>query len=223
MKKSFLLLLLPLLLAAEGPPADDTSKLLQSLQASYDKIQTIQASFFQTYKSKRFDPKSASGKVTIAKPGKMRWDYNEPKGRLLVSDGKQITLYDPDDRQALVAPQPQEGAMPVSLSFLWGKGNLAETFKVTVKEKRITKGVAEIVLDCVPKSPLVNVEHMVLTVREVDPMVVVATKVFDSLGGETEIKFSSIQIDKPASEKLFAYTPPKGTPVVTVPSGGIKM
>src|SRR5437867_299158 len=80
----------------------EVQEVVHQLQKSYDQIQSIEANFEQTYRSKRFDEKVNRGKLAIIKPGKMRWDYSEPKGKVLVSNGKQILLYDPEDHQALV-------------------------------------------------------------------------------------------------------------------------
>src|SRR5262245_36412727 len=99
------LLLLPL--AAQPTGAQEkVGEVLEQLQKSYESVRTIQAEFEQVYRSRRFDEKKAKGNLTIAKPGKMRWDYDEPKGKVLVSDGKKMTLFDPEDRQAMVSEQP---------------------------------------------------------------------------------------------------------------------
>src|SRR6266487_3801588 len=95
----FLLQLLCLL--APEAHAKTAHELVSQLQTAYFRITSVEASFSQTYRSKRFGEKKASGKVVFVKPGKMRWDYDSPKGKVMVSDGSKVVLYDPEDQQAI--------------------------------------------------------------------------------------------------------------------------
>ncbi len=36
----------------------------------------------------------------LRKPGRMRWDYSQPKGKLFVCDGKNLWIYTPADNRA---------------------------------------------------------------------------------------------------------------------------
>src|SRR5262249_33458770 len=152
--------------------------LIQKLQTTYDKINTVQAHFEQTYRPKRFQEKKTSGAVTLVKPGKMRWDYIRPKGRVFVSDGEQITLYDPEDRQAMVTPMPKNDSLPVAFAFLWGKGKLEKLFKVSVHSQQSFESV----LKLVPKEEVPNVREVYLTMAMKGPAWVTGSKVIDPLG-----------------------------------------
>ena len=186
------------------------SPVIQELQKSYESIQTIEAKFTQVYRSKRFGDRKSSGKVWLKKPGQMRWDYDQPKGKVMVADGKSLTLFDPDDNQAIVSPVGDEGDLPPPLSFLWGKRKLEEGFDVT-KIARL-KGAPEgdTILECLPKKPISNVSKIYLFVRESRPWTVTGTRVIDSLDGENEIRFSDLQTNGTVSAERFRFDIPKG-------------
>jgi outer membrane lipoprotein carrier protein len=147
----------------------------------------------------------------------MLWDYSLPKGRVIVSNGSQITLYDPDDRQALIAKQPREGGLPVAVSFLIGRGKLREMFRIALHEDRRGKN-GEVVLKCTPIQPEPNLAEVYLTLKMGDPVFVVGTKIIDSLGGENELRFSDLKINRPVAADRFEFKPPKGTPIVSMPT-----
>ncbi|HLG18681.1 MAG TPA: outer membrane lipoprotein carrier protein LolA [Bdellovibrionota bacterium] len=195
---------------------------VDQLQKSYDHIQSIEANFEQTYRSKRFDEKINRGKLAIVKPGKMRWDYREPKGKVLVSNGKEILLYDPEDHQALVTPQPAQSDLPVALAFLWGGAKLTDKFTVSLKGEKKTEDKQETTLRCLPKEPIPNVKEVFLTVRSGEPMLVVASRVIDSLEGESEIRFTDIRVNPSIENRRFEFKPPKNTPIVSMPSLNVK-
>ena len=49
------------------------------------------------------------GQVYLLRPGKMRWEYRDPPGKLAITDGERTHLYLPEDRQVVVAPVPPRG------------------------------------------------------------------------------------------------------------------
>lgn len=198
--------------------------LIHELQQTYDSIHTIRANFEQTYRSIRFDPKTSEGKVILAKPGKMRWEYKKPKGRVLVADGTKITLYDPEDGQALISPQPKEGGLPLGLSFLIGGARLEDSFVCKFFLDSKMKNEEETSLQCKPKEPDPNFKEMYFTLqRKKEKLLVVATRIIDALDGENEIRFSKLDVNLKISPRRFDFSPPEDVPVVSMSAGDIKM
>ncbi len=198
--------------------AESAEDVVQELQASYEAIHTISARFHQTYRSKRFEPRDGEGLLWLQKPGKMRWDYTVPKGRVLVSDGKNLMLYDPADEQVLVSRISKEEGLPIPLSFLWGKEKIADVFSVTLAQHAESKG--EIRLRCVPRKPIPNVVEVELTLRRQKPVLIVASRVIDALEGENQLTFSDLKTNPPVSEKRFEFKPPPGARKVPIDSQG---
>src|ERR1700690_2752784 len=81
-----------LLQAAEA----DLNTLLKGVEQHYNRAKTLQVHFVESYMVQGRARKSESGELTLRKPGRMRWDYTAPAGKLFVSDGKDVYLYTPD-------------------------------------------------------------------------------------------------------------------------------
>src|SRR5947209_3612447 len=88
------------------------------------------ASFTQTVESPGLPrPQIEKGTVYLLRPGRMRWAYDVPRGKLAVADGRRTYVYLPEERQVLVAPLDQEGARS-GLSFLLGRADLIGSFSI---------------------------------------------------------------------------------------------
>ncbi len=191
------------------------------VQKSYEAIRTIHAEFSQTYRSARFGDKTAEGSLVLEKPGKMLWKYSQPPGRILVSNGDLITLYDPADRQALITPQPEDDAFPVALAFLVGRGNLKKAFKITLAEPEPGQKSDTYLLRCLPREADPQVRAVYLKVRLGTPTLVISSKIVDAMDGENEIRFSKIHVNQPIKGKPFRFSPPKKVPLVPMSPGKV--
>src|SRR3954452_18407250 len=84
--------------AAEVDP--DAQTVAAAVQAFYDQTSDVSASFFQTYINKLYGRTDRSqGHVVFKKPGMMRWDYDQPNGKVIVSNGKKLLVYEPGDQR----------------------------------------------------------------------------------------------------------------------------
>src|SRR5205807_8535487 len=77
--------------AFAADPALDT--LLKGVETRYNKAKTLQVLFHEDYTPQGRPKRSESGTLLLRKPLRMRWDYEQPKGKLIVSDGKFLWLY----------------------------------------------------------------------------------------------------------------------------------
>src|SRR6266568_1364549 len=71
--------------------ADDLlNQALKGLQDRYNRAKTLQVTFNETYTVQGRPHQSESGTLTLRKPGRMRWDYTTPPGKLFLSDGRDV-------------------------------------------------------------------------------------------------------------------------------------
>ena len=70
----------------------------------------------------------------VKKPGKMRWNYKSPEEKVFVSDGRQIQLYVPADKQVMISPLPADDQATSAVLFLMGRGNLTRDFTVSLRQ-----------------------------------------------------------------------------------------
>jgi outer membrane lipoprotein carrier protein len=164
----------------------------------------IQGQFFQRVELAMGQVEEARGSFYLKRPGMMRWEYEQPERRLLVTDGSTLWAYTPADRQVIV--QDLKAALAsIPFDFLVGAGRLTDQFivrQVTVRE------------DCY---------RVVLTPRRADPLVrelemeVEATTLHirsltfqDSYDNRTIMHFSDLRVNSGLAADLFSFVPPPG-------------
>jgi outer membrane lipoprotein carrier protein len=107
----------------------DLNALLKGVEQRYNRAKTLEVHFVESYTVQGRARKSESGELTLRKPGRMRWDYTSPSGKLFVSDGKSVYLYTPEARRVEKAPLKASEDMHAPLAFLLGKLDFAKEFR----------------------------------------------------------------------------------------------
>jgi outer membrane lipoprotein carrier protein len=98
----------------------DLNGLLKGIEQRYNKAKTLQVQFNETYSVQGRARKSESGSLTLRKPGRMRWDYTAPAGKLFLSDGKDVYLYTPDAHRVEKMKLKESEDMHAPMAFLLG-------------------------------------------------------------------------------------------------------
>src|SRR5262245_40612126 len=84
--------------AAPGASAASDARLVlkdvvERVQKRYDGAKDFRARFNQTLTNAAFGRKSSSaGEVLLKKPGRMRWNYQQPDPKMYLSDGTTLWL-----------------------------------------------------------------------------------------------------------------------------------
>src|SRR6478609_905127 len=111
---------------AASPEA--TAQTVAKVQAFYDSTTSFVSPFTQEFFVKSHNVrKESTGKVAFSKPGKMAWDYNNPAGNRVVSDGTTLKVYEAANKQ-LFEQNIDKSQYPAALSFLTGAGKLTDAF-----------------------------------------------------------------------------------------------
>jgi outer membrane lipoprotein carrier protein len=192
--------------AFAGDAALDT--LLKGVETRYNKAKTLQVLFHEDYTPPGRTKRSESGTLVLRKPGKMRWDYDQPKGKLFVSDGKYLWLYTPLENRAEKMKLKESDDMRAPLAFLLGKLDFQKEFrnlqaKPDGPDMRIT---AEPKTDNLPYSA---VEFLVAPDQRIK---VVKVTGFDH--SVLEFRLDQEKVDPPLDAKLFQFQAPKGAQLV---------
>lgn len=192
------ILLMPMLVWADGA---------SSLKDFYRNTQTLQAGFHQIVTDKQGRKvQEVQGQMQLLRPNKFRWDYLAPFEQQIVSDGKQVWLYDVDLAQVTVrAVSKALGASPAAL--LAGQSALEDNFKITTTYRQGD-------LDWVsmqPKAQDTGFEKMSLGFKD-DALQ--AMDLTDSFGHQTKITFSQIERNPKLEAKAFLFKAPKGVDVI---------
>jgi outer membrane lipoprotein carrier protein len=107
----------------------DLNTILKGIEEHYNRAKTLQVHFVESYSIQGHARKSESGELTLRKPGRMRWDYTSPSGKLFVSDGKDVYLYTPDAHRVEKTKLKASEDMRAPLAFLLGKLDFAKDFR----------------------------------------------------------------------------------------------
>jgi len=190
--------------------AGDTAaltKAIDGLQRNYRETRTLSAKFSEEIIPVGAPKRERTGTVYLMKPGRMRWEYDEPSKELLVSDGKLIYNYDPELNQVVEAPLAQTLRYPGATEFLLGAGDIKKDFNAALLNNSDS---ALIHLRLVPKRQGNTIEV------GLDPKTynVATIRVIDQLGDVTAMKFTNIVNNPPISESIFGFSPPAGVDIV---------
>ena len=184
--------------------------ILNAVQKQYDLTQTFKANFVQKSYLKIMDQtQTATGKVFIKKPGKMKWDYKAPDPQILTSNSSGIWLYLPEENQVTKMQMENIYSSNTPAMFLIGKGKLSESFRV----EKVLKQSGMVTLTLLPKDPEMNVDRLLLFVAQKNYQIT-GSSVYDRLGNKTEILFSSIEINQTIPDQFFNFKIPEGVDVV---------
>jgi outer membrane lipoprotein carrier protein len=184
-----------------------------ALQQRYESARDFRADIVQTTRSVAFGANSSEqmtskGSVIFAKPGKMRWSYDEPEPSLVVSDGETLWIYDLVFREAQKLPAAEGYLSGAAVQFLLGEGEIGRDFEISALS--CEKISAELRLQ--PRKPSSYEKLHVLVNPQTGDLL--KTTVFFVLGNVTEVAFSNIEINVDPAPSLFRLDPPADVRVI---------
>ena len=205
-------ILVALLPAFAAHPTLDVHATAQAVDNRYNRLQTLQAEFTETYRGAGIE-RTESGSLWLKKPGKMRWEYRSPKEKLFLSDGKDAWFYLPGDHQVRRSSAKRLDDLRSPLGFLLGKTRLEKELdglSAAPDLAPLTPG--NIVLRGVPKAMANRVNEVVL---EITPDYHIARIQFEEADESvTEYRFSGERENVAIADQLFRFSPPNGVEIV---------
>src|SRR5580658_6492837 len=133
------------------PAQTQVHTLADKVDQRYDHMQSLQARFTETYTGAGIS-RTESGTLLLKKPGRMRWDYDQPRPKMFLTDGQTAWFYVPGERQARRTPVKQLDDLRSPLRYLLGKTKLEkelEGLSFAPDHKPLVSG--DVVLRGVPK------------------------------------------------------------------------
>src|SRR6201999_2228189 len=89
----------------------------------YNQLHSLKAGFTETYEGLGLR-RTESGTLSLLKPGRMRWDYSSPAGKIFLLDGKYAWFYSKGDPQVQRLAAKQLDDLRSPLRFLLGHTQL---------------------------------------------------------------------------------------------------
>lgn len=207
-------LLVPALATAERPAPEADARLVATrVQAFYGQTRNVQATFYQTYYHRLYGRYQRSrGRVAFEKPGRFRFDYARPNGKVIANDGERLVAYEPGEqgqRGQHVVQDATRAALPDAFGFLTGSSNLLRDFRVRLLDSR-RWGFRGHILELRPKAPNPRYRRIVLYV-DADPRragVVHKVRIDDHDGNRNKLELGHMRFNRSIDGSRFAFTPP---------------
>jgi len=188
-----------------------------TVQAFYDQTKSLEAEFHQTYFNRLYEKYDRSqGTVRFQKPGKMRWDYGQPNGKVLVSNGKRMLVYEPGDgteKGQVFERSMADSELPQALSFLTGTGKLVDDFTFRLLDATKQGFSGGYVLELMPKKASPHYERILFFVdgNAARAGLVHRVLILDGSGNRNRFDFKAMRFNRVTDSTIFEWQPPAGT------------
>lgn len=215
--------------AVEKPAA--LKDVVSALEKGYASLQDVQADFVQkTIIAGINREQKGSGELLLKKPASttamFRFNYAKPKQQI-VSNGKQVWFYLPENRQVMVSSVTDmfKGGNAIALNYLTGLGHVSRDFNASFAQEAQDKN-GNYQLELVPKNPSAVLARLQLTVsaaaverflrdgRVPDIFPVLASVIHDAGGNQTRIEYSRVRVNKGLANSRFTFKVPAGVEVI---------
>ncbi len=192
----------------------DAEFVVERLQKRYDSTLDFVAGFRQETKIKALNRSlTAWGKVYFRRPGKMLWQYDEPKGQVLLADGEYLYFYQPEEKQVIKSRFSSAIRSNTPLSFLLGMGDLKRDFKATL----VNSEQQQYVVRLAPNETMGGMADLLLGI-EVKEFDIHWVQIEDAVGNVTTIRFSEMQRGVGLKDSVFRLEIPDEVDIVEIGS-----
>lgn len=196
---------------AAAPEKPSLDAILDGIQRHYEATRSFRADFTEELTSVGGPKRTRQGTVYYRKPGRMRWEFDEPQRATIVSDGATLYSYEPDLNQVVESPLAQLIKSASATAFLLGIGNIRRDFDASLPAAAPPAGLVSVAL--VPKGGGQRIE-LGLDATTYD---VLALRITDTLGNLTVLHFKNIQTNVALADALFTFKVPAGADIVHAP------
>ena len=198
--------------AQKNPPAAASPaavhEVTQLVDGHYNKLHSLRAGFTESYEGLGMS-RSESGTLMLLKPGRMKWDYTSPAGKLFLLDGKYAWFWSRGAAQVQRIRAKELDDLRSPLRFLLGHTELEKEFD----NLSVSPGAeGQFTLAGVPKGQENRIHRVSFNVTAVGA--ITAIEVEETDGAMTRFIFTGEEPNAAIPESTFHFTPPAGVPVV---------
>jgi len=196
-------LLTGLLSLACSAQADALANFLARLQ----QLQSLEADFTQVTRDNTGRTlQQLNGTLTVAKPGKMRWQTAAPYEQLVVSDGELVWIYDMDLEQVTIRNMDLRVQETPALLLSGDSAQVGQNFTVA---ESVQGDFSRYQLIPKDRSQLFEKLEFQYQQQQLESM-----RIYDAAGQITEIVFARIKTNKPTDHQAFIFDVPEGVDVI---------
>jgi outer membrane lipoprotein carrier protein len=187
--------------------AETASSFAARVDHHYNALRSLRVSFVQQYDGMG-QHRRESGVLLLKKPGKMRWTYAQPAGKLFVLDGREAYFYSPGQTEVQRVPASKLDDLRSPLRFLLGHADLAKELTGLA----LTRDGENYQLSGVPKNMERRVASLRFTVSTEGTILGIQAEEVD--GSVSSFTFAGEVPNPPAADADFVFRAPQGTEIV---------
>ena len=186
------------------------ASLARKVDDHYNHLQSLEAHYSERYQGMGLD-RTETGILTLLKPGRMRWAYDAPAGKLFLLNGKDAIAYTPGDAQATRFPEKQLDDLRSPLRFLLGHTELEKELD-HLSLTLVSDNPTIYSLSGIPKGMTKRLKSLALTVDTTGQIRSMRTDEID--GAQTTFTFTAIHENIPTTDAEFNFSAPLGVGIV---------
>jgi outer membrane lipoprotein carrier protein len=200
---------------ADGQSTRSAQEIAKTVDRKYNGLKTLKMDFIETY-SGAGRIRTESGTLLLKQPGRMRWDYREPRQKIFLADGKNAFFYVPGDRQARKASLKKLDDLRSPLRYLLGKAKLEKEFPdlALVDGAKVARS-GNVVVGGVPRRMADRVQQVLFEVNPQDQIERIVIEEID--GTTTEFRFTQIEEGVAIADTMFKFERPANVELVNAP------
>ncbi len=195
------------------------------VQAFYDQTQTVEARFQQHFWIRAYArTQSSRGTIVIQRPGRVRFDYAQPQGKVVVSTPAGFVFFEPgEDGSPGQVMRGQTDGASAALGFLTGTARLDRDFRLALRAPGGAAAPANTdALELRPRRADPHFRRVVLYVSNSPDTLGVVRRVSieDPDGNWNRFDFSGFQFNREVSASTFEYQAPSNAREITPQGAG---
>ncbi|MDJ0833451.1 MAG: outer membrane lipoprotein chaperone LolA [Gammaproteobacteria bacterium] len=178
----------------------------ERLNRALNSLDNLQAEFKQTVlDDDKQVVQQSMGEVSIQRPGKFAWIYQQPYEQQIIADGKELWVFDVDLDQVTVKPM-ESGLSTAPIMLLMQKQPVETEFEVSeIGQRKYLYWV-----ELLPKKQDMEFSRVYIGLED---ELVKAMELRDNFGQSTQIVFENLRTGVIFDPKTFEFDPPPGVDV----------
>ena len=190
--------------------------LVKHFEEQYSSAETLQATFLEKYRDNGRVVQVEAGDAYFLRPGKMRWDYQEPEKNTFLVDGKYVWFYAPSDHTVTRMPARQSDDWRTPLALLTTHMKLSRLCsKILAAPDQQPSDPGDSVFRCTLRSAAGQAASTKAVLFELTPQGELRRIVIPQDGGiELEFSFAGWKWNPSLAKSVFQFSPPPDAVIV---------
>jgi outer membrane lipoprotein carrier protein len=196
---------------AQNRGVPNALELAAKIDAHYNHLRTLRLNFSENYRGMGMN-RAETGTLQLAKPGKMRWEYSKPSGKLFLLNGQFAYSWAPGDGQVQKIRSARLDDLRSPMRLLLGRTKLEKELSNLAIAPTETLGVWRLI----GTAPALKdrIQRITLTAKQDGTLL--GIEIVEMDGSETRFEFSNEQDNAAPAPGAFEFHAPEGVPIIEV-------